>query len=387
MNNFSDLLAPWTYQSDEFLALEMEHLFKEQWLLVGHVNDLPEPRDYLTFDAVGEQALLVRGNDAKIRAFHNICRHRGSRLVESARGQCPHALTCPFHGWTYHLDGRLASVPAENRFTDLDKTMHSLVPINMEVWMGFIFICFRRASHSVSEKMKPVESLLAPYQLEKMKPLRGTRFEQVRPYNWKVLHDIDNEGYHVPIGHPTLHQLYGKGYRDELIDGVPVSYGYLNEQPARLWSVRRYQDLLPAYKHLPKDQQRLWLYVGLFPSMVFALYPDSMEFYMSIPVTTKSLRFLGASYALPDDQREARAARYLNMRINRITDREDEKFVQWLQDGMRSSAFPKPKLSSLEQGVRNFHKKIQGALPVSTLAEQPLYGQTAQVNAEMADSS
>lgn len=382
----SELLAPWTYQSKEFLDLEIEHLFKNKWLLAGHVSDIPKQRDYLTFAALGEKALIVRGNDQRIRAFHNICRHRGAQLVEGARGQCQHVLICPFHGWTYHLDGRLASVPAEPTFANLDKSETGLVPLSMEIWMGFIFVCFRTTDElvSVAHAMQPVEELLSHYRLHQMQPLAGTRFHQVRPYNWKTIHDIDNEGYHVPLGHPMLQQLYGKNYRDDAMEHIPVSYGYLNEQPGKLWSVRHYQKLLPDFTHLPHEHQRLWIYVGIFPSMVFALYPDSMEFYMTLPITTESSRFLGSAYALPDERREAQAARYLNSRINRVTDREDNAFVRRLQNGMKSSAFPTPKLSSLEQGVRQFHKEIQHALPVANLANAPSPGQTAQINHEMA---
>ncbi len=379
----SDLLAAWTYHSEEFLALEIEHLFKGQWLLAGHISDLPKPRDYLTFDAVGEQALVVRGNDHQVRAFHNVCRHRGARLVDGDRGRCAHALTCPFHGWTYRLDGGLSSVPALDTFARFEQAENGLVPLRLEIWMGFIFVRFRGDGQSVAHAMKPVEHLAARYQMHNMQPLEDTRFQEVRRYNWKTIHDIDNEGYHVPLGHPSLQQLYGKNYRDDSIDQVPVSYGYLNEQPGKLWSVRNYQQLLPTFDHLPADHQRLWLYIGIFPSMVLALYPDSMEFYMSIPLTTESSRFSGGAYALPDERREARAARYLGMRINRVTDREDDGFVRRLQDGMKSSAFPAPRLSSLEQGVRRLHQKIQRALPVANLANAPPAGTMARVNADL----
>ena len=378
-----DLLAPWTYHSEELLQLEIEHLFKKQWLLAGHLSDIPERRDYLTFDAVGECALVVRGNDNQVRAFHNICRHRGAKLVEGARGRCAHALTCAFHGWTYRLDGGLSAVPAENTFDNLDKAKNGLVPLAMEIWMGFIFVRYQGAGPSLAQTMKPVEHLAALYRMHEMKPIEDSRFEELRPYNWKAIHDIDNEGYHVPLGHPALQQLYGKNYRDDSIGGVPVAYAYLNEQPGKLWSVRHYQKLLPSFDHLPRDHQRLWFYISFFPSMVLAIYPDSMEFYMSIPVAAGSTRRIGGAYALPDERREVRAARYLSARINRVTDREDDEFVRRLQYGMKSSAFPEPRLSSLEHGVREFHRAIQQVLPVAALAHAPRVGTLARVNEEM----
>ena len=383
------LLAPWTYGSEEFLGLEVEVLFKRRWLLAGHVSDLPSARDYLTFNAFGESALVVRGNDNRLRAFHNVCRHRGARLLDDDLGQCPHRLTCPFHGWTYDLDGALLSVPAVDTFENLDLSENGLAPLRMEIWMGFIFVCFRGDDAtdvpSVAQSMQPAERLLAPYRMSDMMPIAGARFGETRPYNWKVIHDVDNEGYHVPLGHPTLQQLYGRDYRDELVAHIPVSFAYLNEKPGKLWSVRHYQKLLPGFDHLPAEQQRLWLYVGIFPNLVLAMYPDSMEFYMTIPVSAESTRFVGGAYALPDARREVRAARYLNARINRITDREDNAFVRRLQAGMKSSAFPEPHLSSKEPGVREFHDKIRRALPVANLAEAPPAGAVARVNAEMSE--
>ncbi|WP_424946153.1 aromatic ring-hydroxylating oxygenase subunit alpha [Candidatus Spongiihabitans sp.] len=376
----SDCLAPWAYYDDELLELEKDHLFKKNWLLVGHINDMPNPRDYLTLDAVGERALVVRGNDNQIRAFHNVCRHRGAKLLDSPCGQCAPALTCPFHGWTYQLDGKLIGVPAENTFRNLDKSRNGLVPLDLEVWMGFIFIRFQGGKQSLAEMLRPMQDEIAAYKIAQMQPLENTRYDDIRPYNWKVFHDIDNEGYHVPIGHPALQQLYGKDYSDHLVGGVPLSYGVINAEPAKLWSVRHYQKLLPRFAHLPKKNQDCWLYGGIFPSMVLGLYPDSIEFYMTIPVAIDKTRVRGGCYALLDSRREARAVRYLNRRINNATSAEDDNFVRWLQDGMQSSVFPQPNLSSIEQGVREFHHRLQATLPVARLKHHPGTGKVAQAN-------
>jgi phenylpropionate dioxygenase-like ring-hydroxylating dioxygenase large terminal subunit len=228
-----------------------------------------------------------------------------------------------------------------------------------------------------------VEQLVGAYQLEQVLPVEGSRFRIERPYNWKIIHDIDNEGYHVPVGHPALQQLYGKHYRDTEIGGIPVSMAELNEEPAKLWSVRRYQKLLPTYDHLADNLQRTWNYVAIFPSMVITLYPDSVGFYMTLPLGIDSTLYLGAAYARPDDRREARAARYLNQRINRDTDAEDEDFVRWMQEGMNSSAFPQQQLSSLEHGVRGFHRSIQARIPAARLTRAPQAGSVADVNRKM----
>ena len=92
-------LPGWSYHSPALLELEKEHVFRKHWQIVGHISDLPNPGDYLAMDVVGERALVVRGKDGEVRAFHNLCRHRGSRVVAESQGTCKNALVCPFHGW------------------------------------------------------------------------------------------------------------------------------------------------------------------------------------------------------------------------------------------------------------------------------------------------
>ncbi len=382
-NAQSDLLAPWTYYSTEFLKLEKNHLFKERWLLAGHISDIPHPQNYITFDAVGERALIIRNQDGKVRAFHNVCRHRGAKLLDSERGTCGRTLSCPFHGWTYCLDGELLSVPAVQTFEHLDLGQNGLVPLDLEIWMGFLFVRFGGTGQSVADSLEPIKDLVAPYQLEKIEPIAGSRYRETRPYNWKVIHDIDNEGYHVPTGHPALQQLYGKTYEDSEMGGVLIARAQINDNPGRIWSVRQYQKLLPQFDHLPEQNQRAWLYFNIFPSMVIGLYPESIEFYMTLPNTVDSSWYLGASYALPDDRREVNVARYLSARINKLTEKEDASFMRWMQLGMNSSAFPTPKLSSKEQNVRRFHKRIQSELPAARLANEPKCEDVQNINEQM----
>ncbi len=382
-DDFSDCLAKWCYRDEALFELEGDRLFRKNWMLVAHISDLPNNRDFRTFEVAGESAIVIRGNDNRLRAFHNVCRHRGARLLDADSGQCAPTLSCPFHGWTYQLDGELIGVPAQSAFPNLDKTTKNLVPVDLEIWMGFIFIRFAPGGTSLAEIMKPVEDRLRPYSLPEMLSLDNSRYRQIMPCNWKVIHDIDNEGYHVPVGHPQLQELYGKNYTDHSIGDISVSSARLNDKPGKSWSVRNYQQLLPQFDHLPDDSQRLWFYIAIFPSMILGLYPDSIEYYMTIPVSPQKTILTGASYALPDSRREMDAVRWLNRRINRIASEEDESFVMRMRDGMKSSAFPEPELSSLESGVREFHHRIQVILPVTRLKQSPGAGKMVEINNAM----
>ena len=159
-----DLLPPWTYYNPEYYELEKEFIFKRNWLLVGHTSDIPDVGDYLTFDAVGERALIIRKEDRSIAAFHNVCRHRGAKVVESTQGNCPRALVCPFHGWSYHLDGSIRHIPKFDTFKNLNKESSGLVPVSLEIWNGFVFINFTDGCKSVADTMAPLASKFAPLQ-------------------------------------------------------------------------------------------------------------------------------------------------------------------------------------------------------------------------------
>ena len=380
-------LPAWTYDHDELMELEKELVFRRNWLLVGHVNEIPRPGDFMTLDVADERALVVRGGDGEVRAFHNLCRHRGSRVVAEPSGNCGSVITCPFHGWSYDLDGRLRGIPFPKTFGPLDESKLGLKPIRHELWHGLVFVRFKGDGPSIAETMAPVEAEFAPYRLEEMQPY-GKRWRVEFETNWKATVDVDNEGYHVPIAHPGLNDLYGHSYFDEILEnGIPRSMGSFGDRRHRLWSVRHYVKLLPAADHLPESHRRAWIYYGVFPTTVITLFPDMVDFYQFLPMTTRRSAMQGGYLALPDDRREMRAARYLNRRINAATSEEDIQLIKWSWEGMRSSAFDDFFLSDLESGVRAYHDRLREALPVLNLPEPPPAGAIAQRNQELGSAA
>ena len=132
-------LPAWTYHDPEFFELEKERVFASSWQVVCHVNDIPNTGDWHGLEYIGESVIVVRGKDGEVRAFTNVCRHRGSRIVDGASG-CAKKLICPYHAWTYELDGKLTGVPDSASYPGLDKSSHGLAPVSMEIWRGFIFV-------------------------------------------------------------------------------------------------------------------------------------------------------------------------------------------------------------------------------------------------------
>jgi phenylpropionate dioxygenase-like ring-hydroxylating dioxygenase large terminal subunit len=377
-------LPAWTYFSPELLELEKEELFRRMWQLACHVSDLPAPGDYVGFDIAGERALILRGKDGEIRAFHNVCRHRGSRVAAQDRGHCKSALVCPFHGWSYNLDGTLRAVPQARSLPPLDPVAHGLLPLEFEIWQGFVFVRFAPGTQpSVSTLMGPYEPLIAPYGLSGVRPQSPLK-SFVLPVNWKAVRDVDNEGYHVPVAHPALNDLYGGRYEDRsLAFGITLSKGEFNEGGGRFWSVRHYKKLLPEMTHLPADQRRSWLYVGLFPNLVLMLYPDLVGFYQEFPLAVDKTVQRIAYYARPDGRREARASRYLAQRIDSITGAEDTQLIVWSWESMQSSGYRGMILSDLEAGVRTYHDAVRRLLPVTTLDHEPAPKSLAAINRSM----
>jgi len=365
-------LPGWSYHSPALLELEKEKIFRTHWQIVGHVSDLPNEGDYVAMDVVGERALVVRGKDGVVRAFHNMCRHRGSRVVADDKGTCKNALVCPFHGWVYNLDGTLRGAARPRSFPELDKTEFGLSPLELEIWMGFIFIRFRNGPQpSVAELMRPMEAEIAHYDVASMLPSYGT-WTQVSPVNWKSVRDVDNEGYHVAMAHPALQDLYGATYFDEpFVNGVSRSFATYNPHAGRRWSVRNYIKADSEADHLPEELRKAWVYYGMFPNTVIALTPETAQFYQEFPLSTGKTMLRGAIYRRPDETRRQAAARYLAFRIDRETTAEDVQLSKWSNESMQSDAFAGFYLSDLEYGVRSHHDHLRQALPVLSLETAP----------------
>lgn len=375
-------LPAWSYFSEDLLEAEKELLFRSHWQLVCHVNDVATPGDYIATDFVGERALVVRGKDGVVRAFHNLCRHRGSRVVGDERGHCRSAIICPFHGWVFNLDGTLRGASQPDSLPDLDPVEWGLKPLEMDIWQGFVFVRFKPGPQpAMSKVMARFDKELAQYNLPALLP-DGDGFsqEEIRA-NWKCVRDVDNEGYHVPMAHPGLDDLFGANYSDEPFkQGTSRSYSVFREDRSRLWSVRNYKKLLPDRPELDDDHKRAWLYVGAFPNTVFGIYPDSVIFYHEFPDACGKTIQRGAVYRNPVEDRRLRAARYLSKRIDRITGKEDEQLIEWSWEAAQSSGYDGVILSDLEIGVKTYHDELRRLFPVLD-HDEPEAGKLAELNA------
>ncbi|MFZ1481433.1 MAG: aromatic ring-hydroxylating dioxygenase subunit alpha [Paracoccaceae bacterium] len=378
-------LPAWTYSSPEMFDLERDQVFLNHWQVVGHECDIPAPGDWLAFDILGERAVVMRGADGQVRAFHNLCRHRGARVVDGAQGQCRGAVVCPFHGWVYNLDGTLRGAAQPDSFGAMDKADFGLKPIEMETYHGFIFLRFLPGPQPpVADLLAPFDADFAAYRAKDVLPASTITWETELPVNWKSVRDVDNEGYHVPLAHPSLQELYGRDYRDYHLPGeLNVAVGFFGDKPGRRWSVKEYIKHSPDQPHLPPHLRRSWTYYGMFPSAVFSFTPESANFYYEVPIAAGKTLLTGRSYRHPNESRQERLARYLAMRIDRDTSAEDQQLTIWSNESMKSQAFDGFHLSDHEYGLRRHHDILRGLLPVMRLDQAPDAGEIAARNKEM----
>lgn len=377
-------LPGWTYHNPALLQLEISELFLTHWQIVGHISNVPNNGDYMTFDIGPERAVVIRGEDGTLRAFHNLCRHRGSRVVTGEKGHCKNAMVCPFHGWVYNLDGTLRGAAQPKSYPTLDRSQFGLKSIEMETWMGFIFIRFKPGPQSsTATHLAPYAAEMAMHRPELMVPAHSVMTSELG-VNWKSMRDVDNEGYHVAMAHPALQDLYGFTYHDiDYAQGLRVSKGTYKPGAGRLWSVRNYVKYSTPHADLPKDRRDLWAYYGLFPNAVFITTPETIQFYQELPIDVNRTIMRSIVYRYPDESRQQRLARYLSFRIDRATYEEDTQLSIWSNESMKSSAFDNFHLSDFERGVRAHHDDLRSILPVVNLPNAPAGDVMAETNEEL----
>ena len=386
MDNQLKSLPGWTYTSEAFFELEKTELILKNWQLVCHISNIPKTGDFFTFEIFNERIFVIRDEDSNIKAFHNLCSHRGTKLIDEISGTCNGKITCPYHAWGYNFQGDLIKIPYENQFKDLNKEDHGLQSVELEIFQGFIFVKLLASdTPSVHEQFTPYIDEIKQYKFEEMEPL-GRVTMRPRKVNWKQIADNYVDALHIPVAHPGLSKLVGKSY------GVEVSNnnGYVHKMWGDGTNTRKdnlsnilYDKYLPPMNHLPDDKQRYWLYYRLWPNLAFDIYPEQMDFMQFIPIDAQTTMIREIAYALPDNRRETKAAQYLNWRINRQVNNEDTQLINWVQEGMNSNKFKNGPLAETEICLIDSATKIRKSIPVASLQTAPEESEIAKINTEL----
>jgi phenylpropionate dioxygenase-like ring-hydroxylating dioxygenase large terminal subunit len=377
-------LPGWLYFDPEFFEAEKRAFLRAAPQVVCHESEIASPGEWRSFEYLGESVIVIRGDDREVRAFSNVCRHRGSRLVDGTGG-CAKVLTCPYHAWSYARDGKLVGVPHRNEYPGLQPDTLGLFPLPLENWRGFLFVTLEPGAPSVAAMMAPYEQEVAPYRFEDLRPI-GRVTLRSRSLNWKTIADNYSDGLHITVGHPGLTRLFGRNYRIEANDHVDRMEGELIEKESPHPAERAYQKYLPRVDHLPESHQRKWLYYKLFPNVAFDIYPDQVDFMQFLPVSSTETVIREISYAVPDAdmpekwRREMKIARHLNWRINRQVNAEDTQLISRVQLGMQSPTYKAGPLGTSEVCLRSFAHKLRKLIPEARLESPPPPGWSRLAN-------
>ena len=223
----SDAARSWTlpsryYVDEELHAREQERIFRRSWTYVGHLGELPEPGSYLTDRVAGQPVLLVRGRDGEVRAFFNVCRHRAHLLLRGC-GTLKAGITCPYHAWTYALDGRLKAARLTDEVADFDKADFPLRALPVAILAGLIFVTLDPAATPLAQQVPGFEATLLEQLPELPRFGLAWRMEFDIKANWKVCVDNFSEAYHIPVAHPELSRLHG-GQPKAAVTGERFTY-------------------------------------------------------------------------------------------------------------------------------------------------------------------
>ncbi len=342
----SRMLPAVAYTGPEVLAWELEHFFARSWTCVGRVEDLPIGGQRAV-SAGSVAALLTRDTDGRLRAFANLCRHRAHELLPAGGSTAGRAVTCPYHAWSYRLEGSLMAAPG---FADLPADS-GLVSLPVEVWHGWVFVSGYAGAPPFADHVGALDRLVAPYAAERL--VRRARTEYVVDANWKVLSENYHECYHCPLIHPELCRVSppDSGVNFDLPGTWVGGVMELADGAATMSLDGGGGEPIPG---LTERQRRTVAYLGLFPNLLLSLHPDYVLTHRLQPLepglTRVSCEWLFPPEAVGGDGFDPAYAVDFWDRTNR----QDWAACESVQRGIASPHFRPGPLASKEDAVHRF---------------------------------
>jgi len=324
------------YTDSQFHEFDREVLFATTWQYVGHNSQLKNPGDYTTATAAGNPLLIIRGKDNIVRAFFNVCRHRGGPLAIEERGNC-NILQCKYHGWTYLLDGSLRGTPKFDRTELFDKKDFGLVPVHIESWEGLLFVHLSEKHAPLASMMEGISKRIAPHTLANKKFFSHIEYDV--NCNWKVYVDNYLEGYHLPFVHPELCNLldYQK-YVTETYEHYSLQYSPFTEKD-----------------NVYTSGEGEAFYYFVFPNFMMNILPGRLQTNLVLPLAHNKCKVVFDYYY--DDISSIEALKKIedDLSYSDKVQQEDIEICQYVQRGLQSIAYDKGRFSpEMEEGVYHF---------------------------------
>ncbi|MEO5653705.1 MAG: aromatic ring-hydroxylating dioxygenase subunit alpha [Marmoricola sp.] len=276
-----------SYVSPEAFEAECDRIFERKWFCAAHVSDLPERGAYRTVQVGRESILLIRNRRGETKGFFNVCRHRGARLCLEESGSSPRSIQCPYHAWTYDLDGRLMAAPNLARMPDIDRDEYALRTVHVREWLGYVWV-------NLAEDPEPFEHTVEQEILDRLGAMSyldaydisslaiGRRIQYDVKANWKLIIENFMECYHCATIHPELTEVL-----PEFADGLAAQF-FVNHGVAFGEDIRGFTvdgsvglDRLPT---LLEDQDRKYYAITIKPQVFVNLVPDHVIFHRMYPL-------------------------------------------------------------------------------------------------------
>jgi len=355
----SRMLPAAAYTDEAVLAWEEEHVFARSWVCVARSTDLAEPGAQRAVRVGREGVLLVRGPGGDLCAFANVCRHRGHELLACGATAQRGVIQCPYHAWSYELDGRLRHAPRMGE-VEVDPAEHSLASIPVGEWGGWCFVDVSGEAAGLTEHVGDLAALVAPYEPERL--VAGAGHTYVVEANWKVVHENYHECYHCPLIHPQLCAVSDPGSGDNQAErqGAWVG-GSMDLVPGAATMSMDGASAGVVLRGLDAAQRRQVLYVGLLPNLLVSLHPDYVMTHRIEPLSAGSCR-IECSWLFPPEAVDAEgfdpsyAVDFWD-----LTNRQDWAACESVQRGIGSRHFRPGPLSSREDAVYDFVTLVAGA--------------------------
>lgn len=337
------------YCQPALVPIEQKFLFERVWLYVGDTETLFQSGNVFVTTIAEKSILLIREQQGNLSAFHNVCPHRASLLCSSAGSHTISHLVCPYHGWVYSLFGELLGTPREERFSEEFSLQNfSLIPVRVEQWQGFIFVCFSDAAPPLLDYLGSITTNLMGYRTPET--CQRVQKSYSVPCNWKVYHDNTLCDYHVAIAHrTTLSPIQGPIRAYEHTVEQYVNLLYSPTPPS--W---RSQNLVLA--DLPKRNQEGFLTYGIFPNLHLLAFPNGVIAWIRIdPLTVESCHVVLEIYGIPGFSPSE--AQLLNEFEAFMI--EDMQITAGVQKGYASGAYRSGPVNSLEIRISHHQQLLR----------------------------
>lgn len=371
--------------SPAYFQAERERIFRRHWLNVGHSSEVPRPGDYVlkTLPTLGVEIILVRGQDDRLRAFYNICTHRGNKLVREQPTGNTSGFSCNFHGWTYDLEGQLRHLPDAPEFPGLDPCRYGLRPLAVGVWENFVFVhpAGDPAPVPLDEWLGEVRTGLAGGHLAQLE--LSAIFRATVNVNWKVFHDAFSEGYHVATIHrrsvadallsrdnPYCHleavRLYGHHHIASIVGGNPEHKATLAERLVARYGGSKYGvpsvelfDQLPAGLNPARHPGWAFDIVEVFPNFAAHVGVDYCYTYNFWPTAVDRTEWEMRLYQMPPRNLGEVIARQYTAVVLRDTVREDVNTTEATQQNLMSGFIDHLALGRQETLLRHRYQTVE----------------------------